>query len=285
MNKLVLVDEAVFPITRNANGSLISKLPKTGWNISGTVQGEGKLAGVPSLFIRLASCNLRCMWTLPNGKLCHCDTSYASFNPKNSSSWDVQDIVDTVRNNIDQMNHIVITGGEPLLQKEPLAVLCKELKKQLNVHITIETNGTIFDENVAKHVDLASISPKLKNSNPSVSKTDQMDIRYTGPFKYHQETRKQIDVIQSWINSSAKHNNEFQLKFVVANNKEEDEIKSEYLLNLTDFEKNDIILMPLGTNNEELEQTTTTALKMAINNGWRFTPRVHIDLFGCKSGV
>ena len=284
MSKIVLVEEGVFPIIKKADGSDITLKPETGWNIAGTVQGEGKLAGVPSLFIRFASCNLRCIWTLPNGKFCSCDTTYASFHPNQTKSWEIQVIVDTVKRNLGTINHVVITGGEPMLQKDALAVLCKELKNQCNVHITLETNGTIFDEEVAQYIDLASISPKLKNSVPT-NKTEALGLKATGPFNFHDETRKQTNVIQKWILSSKKNKNDYQLKFVVAHEQEEDEIRNEFLNQLNEVDQNNVMLMPLGTNDNELSQTTKVALQLAVKNGWRYTPRIHIDIFGCRSGV
>lgn len=285
MSKIVLVEEGVFPILKDADGKVISKKPQTGLQIAGTVQGEGKLAGTPSLFIRFASCNLRCMWTLPNGNLCHCDTTYASFYPKNAKEWSIQDITNTVIHNLGEIKHIVITGGEPLLQKEPLSKLCKELKEQCKVHITIETNGSIFNNEVAKYIDLVSISPKLRNSNPDSTKIQNLNLPQNGPFKYHNENRYNTDAIQSWISSCKKHQSDFQLKFVVANRTECQEIKRDFLNTLDGWQNTDILLMPLGTNKEELDQTIPIALQMAITNGWVYTPRVHIEIFGCKMGV
>ncbi len=126
--KLVLVGEGVFPITRDEKGNLIKDLPNTGVEIAGTIQGEGKLAGTPSLFIRLASCNLRCIWQMEDGSLCRCDTSYASFHPEGMRSWSVDEIVSVVKNNLGNLKHVVVTGGEPVLQKSGLIALCKKLK-------------------------------------------------------------------------------------------------------------------------------------------------------------
>jgi 7-carboxy-7-deazaguanine synthase len=285
MSKITLVDEGVFPITKLADGSATHEAPKTGWDFAGTVQGEGKLAGVPSLFVRFASCNLRCMWQLPNGEICCCDTTYASFYPENSQSWPVQQIVDTIKCNLGLMKHVVITGGEPLLQKDALAQLCIELKKQCKVHITIETNGTIFDQSVAENIDLISISPKLRNSEPNNQKLSQLKIQPAGPFVYHAETRLQIDVLQQWITQSKVLGFDFQLKFVIAQSDEANEINHDFLSKIDGWQGSDILLMPLGTNHTELDQTTPIALQMAVINGWRFTPRVHIDIFGCKKGV
>ncbi|MBN2165898.1 MAG: 7-carboxy-7-deazaguanine synthase QueE [Marinilabiliaceae bacterium] len=285
MGKIVLVDEGVFPIVKDVNGKMLDEIPQTGWNISGTVQGEGKLAGVPSIFIRLASCNLRCVWALPNGKLCHCDTSYASFFPVNVNEWDINDVVSTVKENLGNIKHVVITGGEPMLQLNAIVELCAELKKNCGVHITLESNGTIYSAEVAQYIDLVSLSPKLQNSVPSDDKLKKLQLKESLSFKYHDNNRKRIDVIQSWISNCRKKGTDFQLKFVVANLFESNEIRNDYLNILKGWYPTDVLLMPLGTNVGEIAITTPVAIQMAIVNGWRYTPRVHIDVFGCKKGV
>lgn len=279
--KLVLVGEGVFPITKDANGDAICDDPNTGLSISGTIQGEGKLAGTPSLFIRLASCNLRCIWQMVDGKFCKCDTSYASFHPEDKKTWAVEEIVSVVKNNIGNMQHVVITGGEPLLQKKGVSALCKLIKEELNLHITIETNGTLFDEEVVKYVDLFSISPKLKNSVPTPEKLSFYKEQETGASKYHHEIRRNISVLQNYINLA----NDLQLKFVVAKQTDADEIINDYLSVLEGYNKQDIMLMPLGASHEQIEQSTPIVLQLCIQNGWKYTPRIHIDIFGSKQGV
>ncbi|MEM0200225.1 MAG: 7-carboxy-7-deazaguanine synthase QueE [Saccharolobus sp.] len=112
-----------------------------------SIQGEGEVIGIPSNFIRLATCNLRCVW---------CDTKY---------SWEAgiemseEEIISKIRKDI---KVTTITGGEPLLQN--LLFLVRELKK-LGHKIIVETNGTIKpSEELRKLVDVFSVSPKLSNS-------------------------------------------------------------------------------------------------------------------------
>ena len=153
-----------------------------------SIQGEGKLMGAPSVFVRVSGCNLRCVW---------CDTPYASWNPEGSEET-VDEIVD--RASAFGARHIVITGGEPMIMPD-LAELCEGLKSR-NHHITIETAATIFEP---VKLDLASLSPKLSNSTPK--------LREGGRFaRVHEEHRMNVKVIQQFIDSSP----EFQLKFVVS---------------------------------------------------------------------
>lgn len=283
--QLVLVGEGVFPVTKDHEGKAIAERPNTGIDVAGTIQGEGKLAGTPSLFIRLASCNLRCIWQMEDGRFCRCDTSYASFHPDDKKAWDVNDIVALVKYNIGNMKHVVITGGEPLLQKKSVAQLCKQIKMQLGLHITIETNGTIFDKEVASWVDLFSISPKLSNSVPSHEKLKSYNEEETGASRYHHEIRRNIEVLQSYIYFANTTGKDFQLKFVVGKQSDAAEIKKDYLELLLAYNQGDVMLMPLGATKEQIEKSNPIVLKLCLENGWKFSPRIHIDLFGSKMGV
>ncbi|HXU50202.1 MAG TPA: 7-carboxy-7-deazaguanine synthase QueE, partial [Candidatus Binatia bacterium] len=111
-----------------------------------SVQGEGMLTGVPSVFVRTSGCNLRCTW---------CDTPYTSWQPEGEERT-----IDSIVREVNGYNaaHVVITGGEPMI-----APAIAELTQALTQHITIETAGTVF---VDVRCDLMSISPKLANSTP-----------------------------------------------------------------------------------------------------------------------
>src|SRR5262249_46385810 len=114
-----------------------------------SIQGEGSLIGVPSVFVRFSGCNLRCTW---------CDTPYTSWSPEGheQSEAEVLAAVDVFR-----CNHVVATGGEPMMF--PAVVPLTQALKQRGVHITIETAGTVYQPVAC---DLMSISPKLANSTP-----------------------------------------------------------------------------------------------------------------------
>src|SRR5207249_10915638 len=115
-----------------------------------SIQGEGELTGVPSVFIRTSGCNLRCTW---------CDTKYASWQPE-GADVSLDDIIAQVVKH--PVTHCVLTGGEPMIAKQ-IHELARRLH-ELGKHITIETAGTIAPCGIA--CDLASLSPKLGRSTP-----------------------------------------------------------------------------------------------------------------------
>jgi 7-carboxy-7-deazaguanine synthase len=278
MNKLLLSEDGIFPIIKDKDGNLITEKPATDLSIPGTIQGEGKLVGTPSLFIRLANCNLCCIWQLPDKSLCKCDTNYTINSIKNSHIT-VEDAVKTIKNNLALLNHIVITGGEPMLQKKALIELIRALKSETSTHLTLETNGTLFDKEVVQNIDLISISPKLTNSNPD-AKVKSNDRKHLT----HDKKRINIEALQSFIDIKNEYGKNIQLKFVISSGQEEDEIKG-ILSQLKNLANSDIIVMPLGSTIDELAQTSQTAFEIAIKNGWRFSPRLQINLFNNRSGV
>src|SRR5687768_15338606 len=109
-----------------------------------SLQGEGKLAGVPSVFVRASGCNLRCTW---------CDTPYASWNPE-GEDVPVAQIVERVAAH--NTRHVILTGGEPMIMPD-VVELCAALKAR-DFHVTIETAATAYQP---VQLDLASLSPKL----------------------------------------------------------------------------------------------------------------------------
>lgn len=283
---IFLAPEAVFPIVKDENGKLIENRPATKFNIPGTIQGEGKLAGIPVLFIRTAGCNLRCMWSLPDGNVSLCDTPLASFDTRDEKRVSVKTVKNIILNNIGNMNHLVISGGEPFIQSKGLISLISELKKERNLHISIETNGTLYHKELVNCIDFFSISPKLKNAIPTKAKLDKTHVSI--PFEPEQieQTRINIPAIQSIIDHCRQTSGkDFQLKFVVQNHNELQEIEDTFLSQLTNWNPDDVVLMPLGSTPEEMNQTRMTTVELAIERGWRFSPRLQINYFGGVAGV
>ena len=221
-----------------------------------SIQGEGKLVGVPSVFVRASGCNLRCVW---------CDTPYASWHPEGTET-PVDRIVEQAA--AFPARHMVITGGEPMIMPD-VAELCSVLK-QRGYHITIETAATVHAD-VA--VDLASLSPKLSNSTPH----DRESGRFAA---MHERHRLNVPVIQKFIDSSP----DFQLKFVVSDLRDMPEIES-LLVKLHRWQPADVLLMPEGIDAATLESRAGWVSELCKARGFRFCPRLHVSLYGNKRGT
>ena len=291
--KINLVKEGIFPITKDKDNNDITISTDTGFLRSGTLQGEGKFTGTPSLFIRTSGCNLRCVWKEKNISV-KCDTPYSSFEPE-SNILTIDEIRKIIISNIGNISHVVISGGEPLLQKNGIENLILLLKSYA-ITITIETNGTIFNDIVARYSDLLSISPKLSTAAPT---EDKLSTEFNQTLlSRHERDRYQIDVIQKYIDSCYNYTKksginydsritykDFQLKFVISTPEDVQEIKEQYITKLSGVKLNDIVLMPEGTTSEEIIEKSKWVADLCVKNGFRFSTRLHILLFGNKRGV
>lgn len=167
------------------------------------------------------------------------------------------------------VKHVVITGGEPMVAKG-MHELAKAIRERGH-HITIETAGTIPPNGIA--CDLASLSPKLAHSTPSVEKAGAWAAR-------HEATRWQPEVIHAWMN----HCN-YQLKFVVRDDRDVLEIVQ--LLDEAQIKApaHKIMLMPEGIDGQKLHEAATVVAELCKRHGFRYTPRLHIDLYGNTRGT
>ncbi len=222
-----------------------------------SLQGEGELTGVPSVFVRTSGCNLRCNW---------CDTPYASWNPE-GVQMRVDEILAEVKKH--PAKHVVLTGGEPMVAKE-IRELAAALKK-FGYHITIESAATIAPEGIA--CDLASLSPKLKNSGPD----DRLPAAWR---EKHDALRWQPEVVKAWLASYG-----FQLKFVVSS--EADVTELEDMLRETDclIPPSKVLLMPEGVSVEALRAKAGWLGELCKVRGYRYAPRLHIELYGNRRGT
>lgn len=284
---LFLANEGVFPVTKDANGKMLQEKPTTGFDIPGTIQGEGKQAGMPSLFLRLAGCNLRCMWELPNGEISICDTSHASFNTESGTREHINNVAKKIISNLDNIPLLIISGGEPLLQADALKAMLEIVKTEKpGLQISIETNGTIFNPDLTELVNFFSLSPKLKNALPTVQKTKKVGVILPADPDNYKKLQINIPAIQSYLDlCKSSHEKDFQLKFVIGSENEVEEINSQYLNHLKEWKNEDIVLMPLGSTPEELAHTRLMTMKSAIKYGYRYTPRLQVTYFRGKAGV
>ena len=270
-----------------------------------SIQGEGKWTGVPSIFIRLAGCNLRCVFG--NSR---CDTPYSSFELENPQ-WDtVYSTVDAFLKLYEQnpmVKHIVFTGGEPLLYKDQIKrfieLICKDTD---GFNYTVETNGTLpaiepwDDSDFNYWVDLWSVSPKL-----STSVDHQCKFLTEAQRDNHDKTRINYDNLASYIIATRKANEanraygpdfedsapDYQLKFVYSGEDSVGEIKeiltglsNEYNIDFNDLNEH-VMLMPEGTTNDQLRNIQQECAEVCIREGWQFCDRLHIRIWGDKRGV
>lgn len=222
-----------------------------------SLQGEGELTGVPSVFVRTSGCNLRCNW---------CDTPYASWSPEGTQR-SVEDIVAEVRKH--PARHVVLTGGEPMIAKE-IRELAGALKA-LGYHLTIETAATVAPAGIA--CDLASLSPKLKNSAP--------DDRLSAAWREkHNALRWQPDAVKAWLASYG-----YQLKFVVSEEADVNEIENMLAQLGREIPRAKVLLMPEGTTVEALRAKAGWLGELCKARGYRYAPRLHVELYGNKRGT
>ena len=219
-----------------------------------SVQGEGSLVGVPSVFVRTSGCNLRCTW---------CDTPYTSWSPEGAER-SVESILSEVRGY--GARHVVVTGGEPMIAPEivELAIGLRDA----GLHITVETAGTVF---APVACDLMSISPKLANSVPA----EREGGRWA---RQHDRLRYQPAVLRQLMAAYG-----YQLKFVVASPADIDEIQT--MLHELGADPERVVLMPEGIDAATLRERATWMVETCKQRGWRFSPRLHVDIWGNRRGV
>ena len=216
-----------------------------------SVQGEGALVGVPSVFIRTSGCNLRCSW---------CDTPYTSWHPE-GTDLSIDEIVARL-DEFPAARHVVLTGGEPMIAPG-IAELSNRMRER-GVHITIETAGTVYHDVAC---DLMSISPKLSNSTPD------------GPFRaQHERLRIQPETLRLLMSLC-----DYQLKFVVAHETDIGEMRN--LIEDLGAQAGKVVLMPEGIDGETLNRRGVWLAEVCKTYGYRFSPSLHVLLWGNKRGI
>lgn len=243
-------------------------------------QGEGKRAGMPSVFIRFTGCNMQCQgfgvkYNDPKtGEVKYGCDSYYAVDKNFKNQWTKIDCFEKLKNSIENVMpkinqnnlskpDIVITGGEPLLHwKNKMFQNLLAYYINRGHMITIETNATIdikFKHNYQKEI-MFSMSPKLDISGE----------------------KEKIRINPICINSILENAKKSYLKFVVNGKKAIDEIH--LLLKEIPIYADQVCLMPLG-NAATLEKNALLVSSLALENGFMYSDRLHIRLHGDKQGI
>ncbi len=205
-----------------------------------SIQGEGPNVGRPSIFLRLGGCNLACSW---------CDSKF-TWDPKVSDNKLVT--IDSTIKKIKSFpcKHLVITGGEPMMQQDKIAVILKRLP---GYTAEVETNGSISSK-ISPLVEQINCSPKLSNSGNK-----------SYPLKIKPSNKKAI------------------YKFVVQKKSDLKEIKS--YIKSNKILQSKVYLMPEGIKRSEILTRSKWLIKICKKEGYNFTPRLHIMLYNDKRGI
>lgn len=217
-----------------------------------SVQGEGEFAGTPSIFVRTTGCNLRCWF---------CDTPYTSWEPEGAQNrW--QAIAERIL--ADDCRHVVLTGGEPMLQPE--LVFLSQALGRAGRFVTIETAGTVERP---VHADLMSISPKRPNSRP----------QHAAWARRHEERRDRPEIVARMTQDYR-----YQLKYVIDQPADVDDVDW-HVRQIGGIAPGRVFLMPQGVDAAELRQKTAWLRAAAEKRGYSISPRLQIELFGNRRGT
>ena len=231
----------------------VSRLPSGEPEIFHSLQGEGASIGTPSVFLRLATCNLACTW---------CDTKYTWDWSTYDYSKEVMELSqERVLERILAFgcHHLVITGGEPLVQQKALGPLVKALKAQ-GYAFEVETNGTIPPvPDLARDIDQWNVSPKLANSGNAPGQ------------------RSVPPALSAFACLPTAY-----FKFVVTDPRDMEEVRA--LLKSYQLPHQRVILMPEGRDRETLDLRSRWLSRLCADEGFRFSPRLHILLWGDRRG-
>ncbi|MHC5075660.1 MAG: 7-carboxy-7-deazaguanine synthase QueE [Planctomycetota bacterium] len=224
-----------------------------------SIQGEGFLAGTPSIFIRVADCPLNCRW---------CDTRYA-FEEADAKDYSIEQIIKKIQQW--DCHHVVITGGEPMInpdlsRRTELPNLVQAVK-ELNKYITIETIGIAFIPEMP--CDLMSISPKLSNSIPNDSDT----------ATFHDQARLDLAILRVLLDEY-----DYQLKFVVDSKDDLSEIL-ETIQKVGNVDSKRVMLMPQAKTRQEFIQKAPMVAELCKKTGYTFSPRLQIVLWNTSRGT
>lgn len=233
-----------------------SKILNVAENFCDTIQGEN-FTGVPSTFLRLQGCTLNCIW---------CDTTevWRYGNPYSTEEildlWDREGLIEKFIYG----QHLILTGGSPILQQDALIDLIKRYKERFGSipFIEVENECTVMPKiEMFEYVEYWNNSPKLENS--------KMDKR----LRYKPDILKAL-----------KEQDNSYFKFVISKKEDWDEIQRDFLDTGLIY-KHQIVIMPEGVTRKELQDKYEFIVDLACEKGVRMSDRLHITIWEKKTGV
>lgn len=229
-----------------------------------TFQGEGKSIGKRAVFLRLRRCNLQCRWH--GGSICDASYTWDKTNPAYDqfityTSDELLSKVDSYKN----VDLVVITGGEPLLWRNPL----EELVSKLPHLVEIETNGTL---SAGRLLDMQNVS---FNVSPKLTSAGNEGFRTIVP--------KVLKEFSEAVDSRYKGYGRVLFKFVVTRDHWQQDLQEIEALEKT-YSLAPIYIMPEGITSEEVVQGLRTLALPVLEKGWRLTTRLHIHIWGNERG-
>ena len=218
-----------------------------------SLQGEGASTGVPCVFVRLAQCNLHCTW---------CDTKYTWDFEHFDYTAEVSEIAApelAARVNAAASRRVVLTGGEPLLQQRALAPFFAALDEDIVVEV--ETNGTITPtSDTLARVAQWNVSPKLSNAGDP------------------EALRLRPNVLLELRDAGTSY-----LKLVVDG--AADYAEAAELVRQLAWPRERVLFMPKANDRDELRARAESVANEAQARGFRFSSRLHLELWGGRRGT
>lgn len=255
-------------------------------------EGEGLWTGRLCAWMRTSTCNLSCAWTNSDGTVTLCDTPYTSHRPSRYSVT-LQEAYNNLM--VAKTSYVSISGGEPSSQK--LIINLINLLEESGKRVKVETNGTQFFESNAT---LISMSPKLMSSSsglrtmsdPNYLKQDTNNFLNTTDFELqarhyarlnerHEALRYNLDSMKKFLEY---YKDRVAFKFVANNESDIQEILEKYVKPL-DIPSSQVWLMPQGITNEQLSEKAQWIIEECKKHGFNYADRLHIRIYGNKSGV
>lgn len=220
-----------------------------------SIQGEGKTAGRPAVFLRLSGCTLKCVW---------CDTVDVWNRP--GVRYMPLELIQYFENEgftaqLHHGAHLIVTGGSPLKQQRELIPFLELLRQEISFVTEIETEGVLLpDPRLNEMVYLYNVSPKLDNSEMPILARRKLDV-----LRFHAKECNSI------------------FKFVVSRPNDIHEIVE--LAELLSLDPRKVYLMPCAQTREHHIKMAPEIIETCKTHGFNFSSRLQVLFYDQVTGV